>query len=123
MWLKFLGSSYKKVNSIQVEYSLITKSGNEIFNLNEEYIPEKKIIEEDNDFGWGIRKIITDKFKEKFNKRAKELLSLYQKKEIKELKKGVLESGDYIVKCVWYIDIDYKSLTYKEFKEFIGDKK
>jgi len=120
MWLKYIFSKAKKVKSIEVYYSLITQSGNEILTISEDLKPEKEIIRDYGDFSVlskeDIKKIkeITDKF----DKRARELLNKFQEKERKKIKQGWMDSGNYIIKCVWDLSIETEWLDFKEFKEW-----
>lgn len=115
-WLK----NYKKLSKIKIEYSLITMSGKEITSVKEKIKPIKPfIVNYDScDYGDYCRNIENDKeYKKIFDKRAEELLNDSQKQERKHLKNGWLDSGSYIVKCVWDIFFEFEKATYEEVEQ------
>lgn len=120
IWLRYWFSSLKKIVGIEVSYSLITKSGNEIYSIEEDFIPEELIIKKVNEWDWRTwDNLVKEKWGEKFNDKARQLLINFQKKERKKIKYGWIDSGDYVVKCVWDISVEREWLDYKEFKDYI----
>jgi len=109
--------SFRKVVNVRVDYSLITKSGNDILTVRENYIPDRKIIKDFSDFKYfEIYKEIEKELKEVFDKGALELLKEHTPIKLKNINRGYLYTGDYIVKCSWEISIDKEDIDWKEYK-------
>lgn len=113
-----LVTNYKKLMNIEVEYKLITISGKEILTIKENMKPIKPFIVNYNDWKyWDYVKEIKKDYIAIFDKRAEEILDEYKNKERKKIKQGWLDSGNYIVKCVWNIYPGYEYVAYEEVKE------
>ena len=114
----WLTNTSQKLTNIRVTYSLITTSGEEILEIGEKVKPIKTLVVKYKKFGdyWRYEDILKkDKdYLKIFDKRAEEILNDSQKKERKHLKNGWLDSGNYIVKCVWEIYLDFEDVTFEE---------
>lgn len=119
MWLKYVFSSLKKIINIEVKYDLITQSGNTIHTIYEDFKPKEWIIKEYSDFDWRIwHKVVKDNYGEIFDEKAKQILNNFQEQERKKLKNGWLDSGEYIVKCIWNTQVEKEWIDYEEYKTF-----
>lgn len=114
-------SEIRKIKKIYVTYSLITKSGYDILTLNKEITPKKLLMTEYYGFGYNCwNKVIEKNYKNKFIKDTKELLLKYQKKKLNKVGNGYLESGDYIVKGVYDVEIVSEKISFEEYKKYRG---
>jgi hypothetical protein len=122
-WLKFIFSNWKKITKINVEYSLITKSGNEILDAREVIIPEKLIIGNYGEYDWkNWEKDILKIYEKDIQIKAENLLNNLQEKQRRKINQGILDGGDYIVKCEWDIFKESDWISYKEYKKWIKKK-
>jgi hypothetical protein len=130
-WIKYAFSDWNKLVLLKVDYDLITTSGKSILQLRENYTPKEmdiknNLIGECDRYGYmwdwikllGKDKVVYDYL----NKRANELLTKYQKDFRNQLRYGVLDGGNYIVKCVWNLWIDTEPLSYDEYKRLVVKK-
>ncbi len=111
---------FKKLEKIEIEFNLITKSGNKIYTIEKEIKPLKDMVIRWSDFSWWDyhRQIENDKeYKKLFDDIARDLLNKFQKKERKNIRNGWLESGDYIVKCSWDFSTEFDFAEYDEYKK------
>lgn len=118
-WFKWAFGRYRRVSLLKVDYELIIQSGKSILTINENYKPDKDIYGNFGDFGYfdylkKLRK--KDDLVLKFDKKAKELLDLYQKNKRNKITCGFIDGGDYIVKCIWDLWIDTEYINYDEAK-------
>ena len=116
-WIKHLFSPLNKITRVEIEYSLITKSGNTIYAINKEIIPKELIAFKCSDYDWVKKeKEVIKRYKKVFDNKARQLLNKFQINEKKKIKRGWINSGDYIVKCVWDISVELGYLNLKEYK-------
>jgi hypothetical protein len=112
-----LSPEYKKVDDIEVSFSLITDSGYEIFIVPEEVKLYKTFYTSSEYFpGEEIR--FDKKIKDQLNKRANQILTEYQKKKRVGVNRGKIDTGKYIVKCTWGIKPITKEMTFEEYLNY-----
>lgn len=119
--------SYKRLKSIEVDFNIITDTGYVIHTITEEIKPKEELIMIDKSYDIGGHfsciKYIKDKYKDKLNSRAIELLDKYKNKDLIVARSSVFESGSYIVKCAYDIDLiweeDISFEQYNKLKEFL----
>mgnify|MGYP001563265023 CR=1 FL=1 len=117
-WLNYVFGCWEKVVEFKVDYSLVTKSGNNILEIRKIIKLDKPLIRNYGDFAWRLwEEDILKKYREIINKEAEEILNEYQKKQRKRLNSCVLDGGDYIVKCSWDINMSREDITYEEYKK------
>lgn len=118
-WFKFyFFGNWEKVTNVNISYSLITKSGNTILTLNENYVPDKIIKNFTMNNLWKNLDEIKAELKPIFDKRALELLKEYTLDNLKNIKYGYLITGDYIIECSWDISVEHDSINWEEYKEW-----
>lgn len=122
-YIKYLFCALEKLVKIEVEYSLVTKSGNTIHKISEIIKPKKLIIKKCKNW----HKIVREMYGKDFDNKSKELLDKFIKKERKKIHKGWIDSGDYIVKCYWGggwgLNIESDWINFEEYKEYIKNIK
>ena len=110
--LRYLWTDIKRVKNIRVTYSLITKSGETILEIDENFKPDRIIQGSYSEYSLEADREVEEIYKKKFAKRSKELLKKYQKKKLNETKHSILEGGDYIIKCSWIVYVKLNFLTF-----------
>lgn len=115
-WLSFQFENWKLITDIEIDYTLTTKSGNEILVITDNHKPKGLIKNYNYDNYNEIRNELKEEFEEMFNLRALELLDRNKKSNLKKIEQGYLYSGKYIVKCTWAISVTSQRIGWKEYK-------
>lgn len=115
-------SNWKKLTKLEIDFHLITKNGNKICSKTHTVKRLKPMIinySELNYFEY-INHInqINKECKNNLSKLGNAILSEYQKKKRHTFNSGVLDSGDYIVKCSWELSPTFKRISYEEYKNW-----
>lgn len=121
LYLEYLISDAREVTLIRPTFYLVTKSGNTILEIDEEFKPAVKMIddfEELYSFEFINKLKQNPLFCEYLNKRADKILKQYRKNKKVNLNNGKIISGSYIVKVNWAFSIETKRLNWKEFKKW-----
>lgn len=102
-----------KVINIRVEFSLITKSGYDLYLIEKNIKPKKLYVCEryDSDIWDTLRK----DYGKLLNEIASDLLIKNRKKKEIKLGCGKAITGKHIVKCTWDIYTTTERLTYEEY--------
>lgn len=125
MWLKYFFGNEKKLTKIRVNYSLITKSGKEMFDIPHDIIPKNTIIRNYKTFSWDWDNDMSKLCYKEISKIAGKILNTFQKKQRNKLIKNkcILDGGDYIVGCTWDVSARTEDISYKEFKDYENTNK
>lgn len=110
-----------KIKEITINFKFVSSSGYIISTNTQKFTTEKS-----NFYNTGFDERmkmyseIRDKYNEKFNEKAKELLIKNRKEKDKEklytsLKQGYSIKGKHIISCLWDIDIETEPVSYEEY--------
>jgi hypothetical protein len=121
--LQYLISKKYILSKINVDFDFITESGKGLFTKVRETIPEESKLYEEYD-KWELKGKENTRLEDYLNEESLEYLKQNRKNKYMKLDNGSIVTGKHIVKCDWYLDVELKKISYKEFvNKKVGDIK